>query len=793
MNILPRGFQRILFVLFFIIMACANKGKVYAASPVNVPKSMETEDNLFHLTLEELAQIRVTSVGTLSELETNKLPFSYQLITAEDIASTPHRNLYDILATYVPGVMTMHHGTSERLGIRGIISDRNYKLLLLVNGRNVTDKARQGIITHFDNWDTNDIDSIEVISGPGAVTYGPGAIAGVISITTKTSANTEGTRVGAIAHPTYNGSGVFVEHGYKNEEAGFGLYAYMSYVSTEGDKDPNFYEPNPDRNSQYVGQSIGDDPSIPPAEHFRADTFDEPQIKFHLDMNFGDNWRWWTRYSDSGVGFNGSSTKLEYADGVSDNNGENLESFITTLTYKLELSEGAELNTMLSYDEHSYTRGHKKIVEYNLEDPRQRSFGYTEKEFFLQSIYSAKAFEDKLSYAFGAEVSYESLTAPFGEGQETLFLNDDFDLISGPDSVYSTDPEKDSTLYVGDGIEYGMYTLLGEVNYDINDTYTLMVAARYDFHDYTDSLLSPRIALVADYDKDIYKFILQSSARRTSTPILYAADKLGLEADPEKVTSMEFLYSRTQSDALRFDLSVFYSDIEIIGYGDSETVSIGDLQLWGTTLKLNYQTDDMNISLGHSYTKQDDFELGEGYATKQGISYSDYNYDNSGLSKQDSGGDDINNWSNHITKAAINYEIEKWTFHADVQVYWGYPGSEDELAVFDKAYASLFAGDDYANLSVEDQAIKDEDFADYQTIKENIKSKDAYGINPIVNLSVSRTFGVNDDYDIWLGVRNIFGDYIQQSYSTGSNQRYPNRMRWMEDPLSTHLRVTARF
>ena len=192
----------------------------------------------------------------------------------------------------------------------------------------------------------------------------------------------------------------------------------------------------------------------------------------------------------------------------------------------------------------------------------------------------------------------------------------------------------------------------------------------------------------------------------------------------------------------------------------------------------------MNISHGHSYTKQDDFELGEGYATKQGISYSDYNYDNSGLSKQDSGGDDINNWSNHITKAAINYEVEKWTFHADVQVYWGYPGSEDEFDVFDDAYARL---------SAEELASMEDDLAAYQTIKEDIKAKDPYGINPNVNLSVSRTFGVNDDYDIWLGVRNIFGDYIQQSYSTGSNQRYPNRMRWMEDPSSIHLRATARI
>jgi len=37
------------------------------------------------------------------------------------------------------------------------------------------------------NWDLNDIERVEIIRGPGSVTYGPGAIAGVINIITKTA------------------------------------------------------------------------------------------------------------------------------------------------------------------------------------------------------------------------------------------------------------------------------------------------------------------------------------------------------------------------------------------------------------------------------------------------------------------------------------------------------------------------------------------------------------------------------------------------------------------------------
>jgi len=790
MKILACGFQRILFVLLIIIMACANQGKVYAASTVNEQKSAEMEDDLFDLTLEELLQIKVTSVGTLSELETNKLPFSYHLITAKDIANAPHRNFFDIIATYVPDAMVSHHLTGDKLGIRGIIGDRNYKMLILINGRNVTDKAKTGLVHFMDNWDTNDIDKVEVISGPGAVTYGPGAIAGVISITTKTSENTEGTRVGLIAHPTYNGSGVFLEHAFKNAASDFGLYAYMSVVRTEGDKNADFYWPDPNKNSQYVGH---DDSYSGVAEHHRADTFDEPQIKLHLDMTFGDSWRWWIRYTDAGVSAPGTKHKQEFADGLLDNRGENIETLATALTHKMELDEGAKLNTTFSFDSHSYTNlvGSKPSTG-DADDPIHRNFGYEESEFFVQTIYSTKVLNDTLTYAVGSEASIETINAPFGEREETLFLGDGISLISGPNSVYYNENSSKQAL-VGSGISFNTYAVFGEGTYQLNDTYTLMAAARYDMHEYTDSLLSPRLAVVAEHDKNIYKLIAQSSSRRTSTALLYAADKFGLTADPEKIFNAEFIYSRLESESLRFDMSVFYSDLEIIGWsgsgvlGESSTKSIGDLQLWGISLELNYQHENLNIVLNHSFTQEYDFELAKDFKGKQGISFSDYNHDKDNLEYRDYGSD-INNWSTHITKASIDYKINHWTFHANAQLYWGYQGIENELGVFDQAYANLSP-----DLTQEQRDEVAANQVDYEKIKEDINSKDPFGLNPIVNLSVSRAFGENGNVDVWLGVRNVFGNYISHSISTGSQKTYPIRVRWMEEPLSTYLRVTARF
>ena len=79
----------------------------------------------------------------------------------------------------------MNQSSGKHSGIRGIIINANYKFLLLVNGVNIGLKNHPGAISELENWNLSDIESVDIVCGSGVVRYGPGAIAGVISITTK--------------------------------------------------------------------------------------------------------------------------------------------------------------------------------------------------------------------------------------------------------------------------------------------------------------------------------------------------------------------------------------------------------------------------------------------------------------------------------------------------------------------------------------------------------------------------------------------------------------------------------
>ena len=151
--------------------------------------------DLSSMSFEDLMKVKLKVPGAITHLTRAETPVSVTVITADDIRYTPARNIYDLIEVYVPGAIWMNYEEGPQLGVRGLISNRNTKYLLRVNGRTMNNVAHFGALSELEQWDLSDVRQIEIIRGPGSVTYGPGAIAGVIDITTNSTESLQGIRV----------------------------------------------------------------------------------------------------------------------------------------------------------------------------------------------------------------------------------------------------------------------------------------------------------------------------------------------------------------------------------------------------------------------------------------------------------------------------------------------------------------------------------------------------------------------------------------------------------------------
>ncbi len=127
-------------------------------------------------------QIMVT--GTLIPTPVNQEGRSVSIITAEDIELRQHRFVFEALQE-IPGVQVTRSGSfgsSTDVSIRGLDSDQT---LVIQDGVVLNNPGSFGNSFNFANFDTSDVERIEVIRGAQSTLYGSDAIGGVINIVTK--------------------------------------------------------------------------------------------------------------------------------------------------------------------------------------------------------------------------------------------------------------------------------------------------------------------------------------------------------------------------------------------------------------------------------------------------------------------------------------------------------------------------------------------------------------------------------------------------------------------------------
>jgi iron complex outermembrane receptor protein len=147
------------------------------------------------LSLEEIAQVQVTSVSKKAELLIDA-PASVFVITGEDIRRSGASSLPEAMRLAPNLQVARVDARNYAITARGFNSPFANKLLVLIDGRTVYSPLFSGVFWDAQDVVLEDIDRIEVISGPGATMWGANAVNGVINVITKTAGATQGGLAG---------------------------------------------------------------------------------------------------------------------------------------------------------------------------------------------------------------------------------------------------------------------------------------------------------------------------------------------------------------------------------------------------------------------------------------------------------------------------------------------------------------------------------------------------------------------------------------------------------------------
>ena len=158
-----------------------------------------TDTNNLDLTQASLEQLLAQEITTASKIarQISDAPSAVSIVTAEDIKTYGYRTLAEVLGS-MRGLNITNDRAYDFLGGRGYSSPGDYsgRIMLLIDGIQMNDNVyNQSYLGNDGIVDTELIERVEYISGPGSVTYGNNAFFGIINVITKNGASVDGTEL----------------------------------------------------------------------------------------------------------------------------------------------------------------------------------------------------------------------------------------------------------------------------------------------------------------------------------------------------------------------------------------------------------------------------------------------------------------------------------------------------------------------------------------------------------------------------------------------------------------------
>lgn len=537
------------------------------------------EEDLFAMSIEELMDVRVDTVyGASKHLQTlAEAPASVTIITAEEIRRYGYRTLAEILRS-APGFYINYDRNYNYMGTRGFRRPGDYdtRILLLIDGHRVNNNVGDAPTFGTDFLlDTDLIEKVEIIRGPGSALYGSNAVLGVVNVITRRGGDVKGLELSGQTG-SFDTQKARITYGDRFDK-GVELLLSASTYNSDG---PELYFREFDNPETSNGRVNNDD-----------DQFDN--LVAHLswgDLSF------LLAHTGREKGIPTAAWETVFGDRrtrVWD------DSTVMGLTWTHALSEQYSVLARTSYGHSDYDG--RYVYDYTEEgdDPHI---------VVNKDYWKGRWWEGELQVT-GNPVDRHTITA----GTEIRY-NARQDQACWDEEVYLDDSRHSHN--------WGVYV---QDEFQLLEKIKLVGGVRHDDYSTFGSATNPRLALIYDpFEDTTLKLLYGKAFRAPNAYELYYHDggstqKAAVNLDPEEIQTYEVVLERRLNDHLRATASGFHYCMEdlIDQYVDPEDGllvfrNLGAVEATGTELALLGRWDcGLQARTSYSYVEAQDDDTGE--------------------------------------------------------------------------------------------------------------------------------------------------------------------------------------
>ncbi|MDK2597306.1 TonB-dependent receptor plug domain-containing protein [Pseudoalteromonas obscura] len=485
--------------------------------------AIASQEELFELSFEELLDVNIT-LATKTVETPNTVPSSTTVFNRQHIQLLGVANVYELM-NFVPGMQSTRGdwvGAVPKEHARGIYLDSG-NVLVMLNGQRLNDASFGKASVYAPFIPIEVVDRVEFIRGPGSALYGSNAFLGVMNIVTKKNDN---QLMAAVGNNSMYQAALSAHHVFEN---GLTLQANTSLYRDDGQK--------------YFDSEI-------------RDPIDGRFVEVEL------NWRNWrlavhnteTRLNEF-INLSGESSDNEH---TSRNLGVQLEVHSTWQdsiknTTRLDFIKHDIKNAGLIASAEELQLAHDFFV-----GPRWQSRDIT---LNSETIYE---YNEALNIIIGAEYSWEEqsradvYTNYYNPQTGEVFVDEPY-YLGGFQVINDYQPFKSLEA---DFDSYAVYT---QVKYTLSESITMFTGLRYDDVIDIDRKLSPRLAVIYQFNP-VHTFKLQygEAFRVPVSNELNSNDEVTLgnpELKAEYLKTTELVW-HAKDDNWQFDLVIFDNELE---------------------------------------------------------------------------------------------------------------------------------------------------------------------------------------------------------------------------------------